>query len=157
MLYRAGDGADQTLEKESRAVRASPAFSQICAALEIDRRPISDPGGPAGHPLPSIRLKIIDRASHVPRGRIEDQEHWTNLGRGRGKRISAKRGSRGLLERCINIGNCLWSNEILKKRRRKIVENRRRQRKKSEVGKKRGTRAFPGLGEISFDPIMPAA
>lgn len=81
VLYRAGDGADQTLEKESRAVRASPAFSQICAALEIDRRPISDPGGPAGHPLPSIRLKIIDRASHVPRGRIEDQEtldeSWT--------------------------------------------------------------------------------
>lgn len=79
VLYRARDGADETLEKESRAVRASPAFSQICGPRD---RPSAylRPGGPGGHPLPSIRLKIIDRASHVleevfqERGRKESRQ-----------------------------------------------------------------------------------
>lgn len=45
VLYRARDGADETLEKESRAVRASSAFSQICGPRD---RPSAylRPGGP---------------------------------------------------------------------------------------------------------------
>lgn len=98
MLYRARDGADETLEKESRAVRASPAFSQICGPRD---RPSAylRPGGPEGHPLPSIRLKIIDRASHVLEEVFERNVDERNLGKARSWIIG--------VTLCIDIGNCL--------------------------------------------------
>lgn len=64
VLYRAGDGAETKPSKKSHVLcvprRPFPRF----AALEIDRRPISD------HPLPSIRLKIIDSSPARSRGRV---------------------------------------------------------------------------------------
>lgn len=148
MLYRARDGADETLEKESRAVRASPAFSQICGPRD---RPSAylRPGGPGGHPLPSIRLKIIDRASHVleevfqERGRKESRQsavvdyrsdivyrHW-KLSRLMAWIVGRKGGRRGGRRNCRKYG--FW---------------KARERWKNDRG-------FPRLEEISFDPIMP--
>lgn len=115
------------------------------AALEIDRRPISDQEA-----LPPIRLKIID-VSHV----LEDgswcsknvDESWT-----RRERILCD----FLLDKIVSI-NDAWIKRKRKNSGKYGIASfwDAKARRGRKIRGTRSVRGELGLGEISFDPIMP--